>query len=355
MPVHDLDEDILAHILLISDIYTILSFARVNKSFRRLALSKHLWLSLVLDLSSRYFIPDAHGIHDCTTSQLIAKMVGSFQAGSIFVARLGSGNIQCCEVLTGNEVWTHAPKNGSFSSWEVEMLHDGHTAIFVFHDPLPIGLRQEFLIVQVDLTTGHSNELCHLEFNTDAGLFYSPIISGDLLALGLTMGRERMIVVVNWRERKYAVFASEYSDASPNNYMTLVAGHIILAAVAHEPPHDLRILVYILHSMASRWRSLEELFHNTGLPAEEIRIRPEDISPIMVERLEHNGRVFTDPYPRVVMRLYANPIRHDAYKLIVYASDSVRSRTNIFKQTFGEASRPVFFTYALNVGAGIFS
>ena len=138
----------------------------------------------------------------------------------------------------------------------------------------------------------------------------------------------------------------------------VVAGHIILAAVAHEPPYELRIMAYPLRSFASRWRSLDELMHNTDISSPEIRIGPEDMSPIMVERLEHNNCVFTmppirGPYSKVAMTLYANPIRDNAYKLMVYASPTGRTHGN---HSFGgEAGRPVLFNYALNVGADLFA
>ncbi|KAJ6483327.1 hypothetical protein C8R45DRAFT_931938 [Mycena sanguinolenta] len=384
MPFHDLNEDVLTQTLLLSDIYSILSFSRVNKSFRRLALSKHLWFSLVVDLSSRYLIPNGHAIHDCTTSQLIAKvkylMCGpetwsqrssvpptvSFSktfppvknghvlpGGRYFAGRLGSDNLQCYDILTGREVWSHTLKNW-ITLWAIEMLHDGHTAIFLFYDFNP---KHEFSIVQVDLTTGISDELSHLEFYARiGGNFDHPIISGDFLALGLTgMEYDRKIMVVNWRKREYVILASKHSDALPNNYVVFVPGHIIVAAVAHEPPHELRIVAYPLRSFASRWRSLDEF---TDLPPPEIRIDPEDMSPIMVERLEHNNRMFTvspsrGPYSRMVMTVYANPIRDNAYKLMVHALPSGRKQGN---QSFGgTAGRPVLFNYALNVGADVFS
>ncbi|KAJ6452923.1 hypothetical protein C8R45DRAFT_1083219 [Mycena sanguinolenta] len=194
--------------------------------------------------------------------------------------------------------------------------------------------------------------------NADNTTTKIPIISGDLLALGLTVNDDRMIVVINWRERKYVVLASKYSDASPESRMAIVGGHLILVAFAHEPPHELRILVYTLHSFVSRWRPLEDLLHSTGLPLQEIRIRPEDTSPVMVERLEHNNRVLTmfpsrGLYSTVDTRLYVNPIRDGAYKLMVYASLSGRAHVN---HSFGgEAGRPVLFNYALNIGADLFA
>ncbi|KAJ6483338.1 hypothetical protein C8R45DRAFT_1149280 [Mycena sanguinolenta] len=327
----------------------------LNEWFRRLALSKHLWLSLVVDLSSRYFISNGLAIHDCTTSQLIAKVkylpkhgLGVplcrrlFPSRRLFLSRQMVNSFQAVWTLTLKSVFTY---------WAIEMLHYGHTAIFVFHDCLP---KHEFSIVKVDLTTGISDELSHLEFNAPAGSLYSPTISGDFLGLGLTTQYNRMAVVVNWRKREYVVLASKDSDSSQNNYIEFVRGHIILLAVAHEPPHELRIVAHPLRSFSSRWRSLDEF---TDLPPPEIRIDPEDTPPIMVERLEHNNRMFTVSPSRgcfrVVMTLYANPIRDDAYKLMTYVSPIGRNQGN---HSFGgKVGRPVLFNYALNVGADNFS
>ncbi|KAJ6483314.1 hypothetical protein C8R45DRAFT_1001088 [Mycena sanguinolenta] len=98
--------------------------------------------------------------------------------------------------------------------------------------------------------------------------------------------------------------------------------------------------------------------HNTDISAPEMRIDPEDISPIMVERLEHNNRMLTmppsrGPYSRVVMTLYANPIRDNAYKLMVHASPSRRDQPNL--PLVGIAGRPVLFNYALSVATDRFS
>ncbi|KAF7347988.1 hypothetical protein MSAN_01750900 [Mycena sanguinolenta] len=173
---------------------------------------------------------------------------------------------------------------------------------------------------------------------------------------------EHMIVIINWRERKYVVFYTGHIYTPARNYMVHVPGHIILATAALEPPNDQLLLVYTLHSIASRWRPVEELLHNTDLPAHDIRIHPYDISPILVERLEHNNRVFRGSASHglhIRMMLYANPIRHNAYKLMVYASVMAagRSLRDTFRQCFKDRSAQgtVLFNYAINLGASGFS
>ncbi|KAJ6483157.1 hypothetical protein C8R45DRAFT_1000740 [Mycena sanguinolenta] len=116
-------------------------------------------------------------------------------------------------------------------------------------------------------------------------------------------------------------------------------------------------MVYTLPSIASRWRALQGLVDGTDLPVDKLRIWPRTIAPIIVERLEHNNRVFVGS-PRwrhhIHLMIHPNPVRHDAYKLMVYASVTNRSLTDVFRRNFrGESPAPgtVLFTYALNLGA----
>ncbi|KAF7357158.1 hypothetical protein MSAN_01310400 [Mycena sanguinolenta] len=169
-----------------------------------------------------------------------------------------------------------------------------------------------------------------------------------------------MMVVMNWRERTYVVFdGAPETDFSAKNCMAFVPGHIVFATAVSEPPNDRVLVVYTLRSIVSRWRPVEDLVHNTDLPAYDLRIRPETIVPIIVERLEHNKRAFRESRgrgPYIRMMLHANPIRHHAHKLMVYASVTNRTLTDAFRQSFAAGERPaqgtVLFTYALNFANG---
>ncbi|KAF7357161.1 hypothetical protein MSAN_01310700 [Mycena sanguinolenta] len=390
---YDLDEDILAEILLLCDVYAVVSFSRVNKSFRRLALSKQLWISLIRDLSCQYFIPQLEALDNCTITQLIAKVkclvcgpetwsqrssvpptvsfAKKFPAetharilpgGRYFTVMRFSGHLYCCDVLTGRDVYIRALGSTNFVwwSWETEMLDDGHTAIFSFlvYVRSGNGPHAELSILQVDLRTGHSEQLFSLTPSKFGGFYHNPIISGNFLAMSLSRQEERMIIIINWRERKYVVFDTGHTYTPAKEYMVLVSGHIILATAALEPPNDRLLSVYTLHSIASHWRPVEELLRNTDLPAHGIRIHPNDISPILVERMEHNNRVFRGSSSRgahIRMMLHANPIRPNAYKLMVYASVMAagRSLVDTFRQSFRDRSAQgtVLFNYAINLSA----
>ncbi|KAJ7216740.1 hypothetical protein B0H12DRAFT_1241836 [Mycena haematopus] len=270
MHFHDLAEDVLAQILVSCDIYTVLSFLRVNKSLRRVALSKQLWISLVLDLSLRYFIPDLNPIHGHTTAQLIAKV--------------------------------------------------------------------KLSIVQVDLTTGRSDEVFCLDLNMDTASYYSPILSGNLLAVRLQRYlRPVSILVIDWREAVYVIFES---PAQPDSEVAFVPGHLILTPPTLDPWHDRLIFVYALRSIASHWRPATELaLQNANVP--HIRL-PEDMSPVIVERLEDNNRARRDQLRLdvIAMMVHTNPIRDNVYKLVFYATE------------VGGAGlrRNMLFTYQLTLG-----
>ncbi|KAJ6615329.1 hypothetical protein B0H10DRAFT_1950029 [Mycena sp. CBHHK59/15] len=53
MPLQDIVEDILLKILSFCDVHAVLSASTVNKSLRRVALTKQLWLYLLQDVASR--------------------------------------------------------------------------------------------------------------------------------------------------------------------------------------------------------------------------------------------------------------------------------------------------------------
>ncbi|KAF7365928.1 hypothetical protein MVEN_00468000 [Mycena venus] len=399
MPFHDLDEDVLASILAFCDIYAVVSFSRVNKSFRRLAQSKQLWLSLVLGLSARYFIPNLDAIRGYHTAQLIsearrlmcgpqtwsAKSVlpptisfsktfpGGSQArivpGGRYFAICRESILQLCDVLTGRCIWSRSLAGTHGTYWEMEMLDDGDSAIFLFLQHSSVLNTQELSIVQVDLTTGHPDELFHFVLDAPKTSYRSPVLVGNLLAVGAypwIMRRQTHILVIDWRRRVCLIF--ECSTASPRSQVAFVPGNIIFTTGTVEPPHDQLITVYTLSSIASRWRDLSELETNAYPADRALHIGPEDIRPAVVERLKHKNTVFRYPtnlrdVPEglsVHMMLHPNPIRHHAYKLTIYASDAALSTEKLsfkdtLRQRFGRGSRRatggMLFTYKLIVGS----
>ncbi|KAJ6556133.1 hypothetical protein B0H19DRAFT_1262234 [Mycena capillaripes] len=343
---HDLDEDVLAGILAYCDVYAVVSFSRVvNKFFRAAALSIGLWQSLLRDLSAFHHIPDLHHIGEYTTAQLVAQVkrlicgpatwadqstlpptVSSSKTfpvggdarllpGARYFAVFRGSDIQCWDVTTGSCVWVHFLSNCSAgTSWAVDMHNDGHTAVFLFILILLYKKQQELSIVQVDLATGTSEEVFRLELHSCIRLCRSDIctLSGNLLGIsvyGLQGRMKTRVLVIDWRKGAFVIF-----ESSPKTQVAFVPRHLIFANPM--APNDVLFVVYTLGSISSRWISVCGIksIVDDLCPC----IRPTDIAPLMVERLEHNSRLFNNNVS-VEMTLHSNPIRFNAYKLTFYA------------------------------------
>ncbi|KAJ6477767.1 hypothetical protein C8R45DRAFT_1007758 [Mycena sanguinolenta] len=388
---HDLDEDVVAQILVSLDIYTVLSLSRVNKSLRRLTFSKQLWIALVLDLSSLYLIPDLHPTDNHTTAQLIAKVKSvvcgpatwserspvppticfsrTFPGGSVLFSKpriLPGGRyfaiwrdsaLHCYDVLTGRCVWT-----ASAQSWRMEMLPDGRAANFL------LLLSGRLSIVLVDLITGNSDEVFSLELDIQMARYFHPILSGKFLALGLVRYSPHMragILVVDWQEATYVIFELS-SPADPLTEVAFVPGHIILTPPALKSPYDRLVFVYALSSIASHWRPVSEFVsHNADVLFSQHICLLEDVLPVVVESLQHDNQVFRNEPGRirlaVRMMVHSNPIRDNVYKLGVYVSANTMAGTRsslmeTFQQKFHLGGAPVcaigtmLFSYQLMLG-----
>ncbi|KAJ7456131.1 hypothetical protein FB451DRAFT_1564727 [Mycena latifolia] len=381
---HDLDEDVLPRILANCDICTVLSCSRVNKIFRAVTLSKQLWLSLLLDLSARSLIRiPPHNFLDYSTDDLIAVVkrllsgpttwshqsyvpptvsesmslnnpavsAGGFgikllPGGQYFVVDYGVG-IKCCDAKTGDCVWTRPSR---VSEYSVDMLDEGRSAIFflvLYTSP------QELAIVHVHFITGHSDELFHTRLNIHMGFCKNPALLGDLLGLALRFTDGGAILVIDWRKQTYVLF--NCSSAWPRPGVAFIPGHVILNTADAEEPYEQLILVYALSSLSSRWRPVAEIASSDRLSDNKMRIFAKDITPVVRERLRHQNVAFQNAL-RIQMTLHANPLRVDAYKLIVYVFAPPRP------SSFGEslrrglgleprsASGARLFTYHLVVG-----
>ncbi|KAF7353390.1 hypothetical protein MSAN_01527800 [Mycena sanguinolenta] len=84
MPFETLEEDVLLEILLFSDISTVLAVSAINKALRRIALSKQLWLSLILDIRFREALelpPPNHERLECLSAEELINVVKNAVAG----------------------------------------------------------------------------------------------------------------------------------------------------------------------------------------------------------------------------------------------------------------------------------
>ncbi|KAJ6570846.1 hypothetical protein DFH09DRAFT_1153219, partial [Mycena vulgaris] len=368
---HDLDEDVLPRILANCDIYTVLSCSRVSRFFRTLALSKQLWISLLLDLSARslFSLPEPSNLRELTTDELLAAVkrlvcgpatwshqsplpptvsrstsfdnctmsavdgqIRLLPGGRHFVVDHGLG-IKCCDAKTGECVWTRGTR---VSDYSVEMLDEGQSAMFFL---LLYTSMQELVIVHVHLSSGQSEDLFALRLNIHMGFCKNPSLSGDLIGLVLRFTDDGGVLVIDWRKRTYVIF--NCSPAWPRPGVAFIPGHVVLNTAAEEEPYAQLIQVYTLTSIASRWRPVTESLFYDRLSDPGIRISAKDIAPVVVEHLRHGNFAFRNAQ-RIQMTLHPSPLRADVYKLILYVS------AEPFKQT-----DRVSFTDVLRKGVGL--
>ncbi|KAJ7821838.1 hypothetical protein B0H13DRAFT_2449062 [Mycena leptocephala] len=397
---HDLHEDVLSEILSYCDIYAIVSFLRVTKFSRAVALSKQLWRSLLRGLSARHHILNIHAIDDLTTEQLIAEVkrlvcgpatwsdkssvpptVSSSKAflanaqtrllpGGQYFSVLQHNEMQVFDAVTGSRVWLHSLAGTYRISWDVEMHDSGQSAVFFFMHDDGATNRQVLSIVEADFSTGLWDVHFNGDLNTHIGSACNPVLFGDLLGVEWVYRpygkRERGMLVINWLKQLYVIFDCT-TVSSTQTQVVFVPGHIIFTTATVQQPHDQLILIYTLASIGSRWRPIGQLLssdHASVRDFDDLNLSSRTLAAV-VERVEQadirlsrnvQSRVFR-PDPRMHMTLHPNPIRDNTYKLMIYISDgrwgNKSGVADTLRQKLGRqppGPKAVLFTYRLTVG-----
>ncbi|KAJ6477212.1 hypothetical protein DFH09DRAFT_436465 [Mycena vulgaris] len=239
---HDLNEHVLAEILARCDIYTVLSFTRVNKYCRHLALAhKQLWISLIRDLECRGLLdlPPAANMQEYTTVDLIDEVKRVVQGPKTWSPAYPSppvlqretivrfeqprgGNrtsfsvlpggryfaltdrwtaLEVWELATGRCVWTHPH---SISCWSFDMVDGGDVAFMVCHVHNP-SYNAAIEVIRLDLHTGQSSDIIRIPL---PGMRNSSLatLRGDFFAISLNIQLpSAQLLIVNWRAETYAL------------------------------------------------------------------------------------------------------------------------------------------------------
>jgi hypothetical protein len=150
-----------------------------------------------------------------------------------------------------------------------------------------------------------------------------------------------------------------------------VPGHIIFTTATVQQPHERLILIYTLASIGSRWRPIGQLSSNEHASIRDFDLDLSDPTiAAVVERLEQTdslsrnavqSRIFglrPDPPHLQMTTLHPNPIRDNAYKLMISVSDGQWGNKSGFadslRQRLGRqkhGAKSVLFTYRLIVGS----
>ncbi|KAJ7123273.1 hypothetical protein C8R43DRAFT_43686 [Mycena crocata] len=285
MSFHNLDEDILTHILTCSDVYTVLQVGRVNKLLHALTLLKEIWLAMIHDLAFRGIVdlPPADLLCSCTTSDLMdevkrtvlgPKTWSPLSTSPSTIARqhaihppvhppwLPPGFWPRMRLLPGGkyividregrfleirsiEHWNCVWMYHSLTEfvWSID-VQDGYTTAFVlvsykrFTFDWVCGVK----IIRVALDTGEETPL--FEQLLPCKHIWKPIVHGNFfLVLFRTTRFKGVIMLVNWRTRAHAVFERVQHT---NLEAGLLPNHIII--VSPNPP-SLHLTVYEISSI----------------------------------------------------------------------------------------------------------
>ncbi|KAJ7034606.1 hypothetical protein C8F04DRAFT_1183146 [Mycena alexandri] len=249
----DLSYDVLLRIFQFLDVASLLRITRVSSAFRRLALSKHVWLAVVSDLRRRHLLnipPDDSLVH-FSTAQLVAEVrraaTGPFtwaadSLGEPIVRRtthvpmLGPMESTPCEPTllpgdkqllvkrgTGCEIWDIA---GGRQLWAcnsvcrehiaVQPLHSGTQLLLVtwtgepfrfVDDPAELNCKIVIRLHLLDLTTNTETRIMSVHLPPAFADLSEPLIAGDFWAATAQwfaggIGWEQGILMVNWKERR---------------------------------------------------------------------------------------------------------------------------------------------------------
>ncbi|KAJ7906460.1 hypothetical protein B0H13DRAFT_1880613 [Mycena leptocephala] len=389
---HDLPEDVLFEILTYCDVYTVVSFLRVCEFSRVAALSKPLWRSLLRGLSARHHILNLHAIDGYTTEQLIAEAkrlvcgpatwpdkssvpptVSSSKSfplnrqtrllpGGRYFSVMQHDEMQVFDAVTGRRVWLRSLAGTHARAWEVEMRDDGQSAVFFFVHNNSATNRQVLSIVQADFSTG----LWDVHFD---GRACNPVLSGDLLGVKWVYRpygkRERGMLVIDWRKQLYVIFDCTTVSLTQTK-VAFVPGNIIFTTATVQQPNDRLLLIYTLASIGSHWRPIGQLLssdHGSVRDFNDLNLSAPTLAAV-VERVEDADiRLSRDVQSRVFshhmhMTLHPNPIRDNAYKLMIYTSNRKWGNKSGFADTLRQklgrqppGAKAVLFAYRLIVGS----
>ncbi|KAJ6461759.1 hypothetical protein C8R45DRAFT_1220714 [Mycena sanguinolenta] len=249
MPFEALGEDVLLRILSFCDISTVLAVSTINRPLSRIASSKQLWLSLVLDTKFRDALdlppPDRQNLAGRSTEELI-ELVKTAVAGPgaaesfeqlrssmtatkveiplddteinlpedrllpgaryIFLHCATQQRLCIYDVWNARRVWERPVQ--AHTMWKIDSVLGGATArVFVVqsaHLPNP---HTAVHVEEVDLTTGTSQELFNCSFASTVVRATPCAILGDFLLFMMSSHsdcHDPRAVLVNWRASTFA-------------------------------------------------------------------------------------------------------------------------------------------------------
>ncbi|KAJ7642047.1 hypothetical protein FB45DRAFT_1126304 [Roridomyces roridus] len=279
-----LDDDVLSLIFALSDVYTILSLSRVNRTFHRVGSSKQLWIEVARDLIARGLL------HPLPIEDLNRELVKRTIAGprtwhprsiapvtllhqsTLYSQASASSNsaVELWDVQSGQRVWKweqagHVVWNGAF---EMNAAGSARACLYCAH-----GGSFYILVLDVifDPPDGISIELFRWDMERSQTLAHQ--LCGDFIVCALARA-PKYVLLVDWRNQRFIHFnglaTEETAFPDPVNTVkrvfALIPGFLFLARPGNS------ISLYTISSLAAFWQPL--YLWDPSMP------QPRDVAPL---------------------------------------------------------------------------
>ncbi|KAJ7806370.1 hypothetical protein B0H13DRAFT_2387112 [Mycena leptocephala] len=356
MPFEALGDDILLQVLSLCDVYTALSVSAINRFLRGVALTKHLWLSLVRDLGFRGVLdlPTANDLESCSAAELVdlikRVVVGPTSWAPMSSARVppshrltvhtGIENLVDFRLLPGGKhmvlrtreelfiyevensrkIWEH----GGVNTWSVDLLPGGTIARVLLLPKFYAGVvHADITVHEVDLTGGQSSEALRLRLPTNGGRLarWMPSIVGDWFVCAVghpSIFAQMLVLLVNWRAETYVIL--DYGECCHSDIIpaqaVLIRNHIVVTYPANAPPYQQLLTVTSLEHFGPYWAPLESLHLTHQLSGQCIPFSAH-------AKLEHENRPICNVTIYVKLCVFPSPLHRDGYKISVYTDDNL--------------------------------
>ncbi|KAF7353395.1 F-box domain-containing protein [Mycena sanguinolenta] len=299
MPFEALGEDVLLRIFCFCDISTVLAVSAINKGLRFIALSKQLWLSLVLDPRFRDALdlppPNREKLECLSTEELITvvkdAVTGPCSIGdsehdessviltSVQIPLDDMEYLPFVRLLPGarylllHSISTTQQRLCIYDFWsarcvwerleqahtmcEVDLVPGGAIARVCLVQPGHLPNTQKVHIEELGLTTGASHELFAVSFTGTIKFGTLCAIVGDFL-LGTVLhshshfGEAQLVLLIDWRTSTFV----SLGRMAPHNNVQLIPGYILSTYQETSTPPVHNLVLTALEAFSDRWQPL---------------------------------------------------------------------------------------------------
>ncbi|KAF7353538.1 hypothetical protein MSAN_01543600 [Mycena sanguinolenta] len=358
MPFEALGEDVLLKILCSCDIFTVLAVSAINKGLRHIALSKQLWLSLVLDTRFRDALdlppPDCEKLECLSPEELIAVVKNAVTGpGSLWDS---PHDASCSVTMTSFQIplneMEDSPDTRRLPGARYLLLHTTSATQHTFYlydvwsarrvwyrlmqgytvcevDLAPGGAIARVFLVQkvdhpntctlqveeVDLMTGASHKLFNFSLGSIVFGVAPCAIVGDFL-LGTVLQPHRHyndteLLLINWHASTFVSLSRDYLFQAQ-----LIPGYILTTYLETSPRYAHVLALTALEAFSDRWQPLPD--DGAGLAAQlETRLlsttRINSLNITTQERLQYSGW----PIDSELVSVTPDPLCSGAYNIFV--------------------------------------